>query len=94
MRVEWDEEALRDRERIFDFLYPFNPQAAEQADAEIDKAVKRLLDYPELGKIWYRQARKLLVSQASLLVLYVVVDDVIKVLAVAHQREKFPDIEN
>ncbi|CAI1992866.1 addiction module toxin, RelE/StbE family [Serratia liquefaciens] len=90
MRVEWDEEALRDRERIFDFLYPFNPQAA----AEIDKAVKRLLDYPELGKIWYRQARKLLVSQASLLVLYVVVDDVIKVLAVTHQREKFPDIEN
>lgn len=70
----------------------FNPQSAEQADAEIDKAVRRLLDYPELGKIWYRQARKLLVSQASLLVLYVVVDDVIKVLAVAHQREKFPDI--
>ncbi|SMB50732.1 Translation repressor RelE [Serratia proteamaculans] len=92
MRVEWDDEAKRDRERIFDFLYPFNPQAAEQADSEIDKAVKRLLDYPELGKIWYGQARKLLINQASLLVLYVVVGDVIKVLAVAHQREKFPDL--
>lgn len=92
MRFEWDDEALRDRERIFDFLYPFNPLAAEQADSEIDKAVKRLLAYPELGKIWYGQARKLLISQASLLVLYVVVGDVIKVLAVAHQREKFPDL--
>ncbi|HHT0935742.1 TPA: type II toxin-antitoxin system RelE/ParE family toxin [Serratia marcescens] len=91
MRIEWDNAALRDRERIFEFLYIFNPQAAVQADNEIDKAVKRLLDHPELGKPWYGKARKLPINKASLLLVYIIVDDVIKVFSIAHQREKFPN---
>ncbi|AEF43624.1 addiction module toxin, RelE/StbE family [Serratia sp. AS12] len=91
MRIEWDNAALRDRERIFEFLYIFNPQAAVQADNEIDKAVKRLLEHPELGKTWHGKARKLLINKASLLLVYIIVDDVIKVFAIAHQREKFPN---
>lgn len=70
MRIEWDNAALRDRERIFEFLYIFNPQAAVQADNEIDKAVKRLLDHPELGKPWYGKARKLLINKASVAGVY------------------------
>lgn len=90
MRIEWDDVALQDRERIFEFLYPFNPLAAEQADAEIERAAKRLLDNPHLGKPWYGEARKLLISKASLVLVYMTVGDAIKILAVAHQREKFP----
>ncbi|VXD06250.1 type II toxin-antitoxin system RelE/ParE family toxin [Serratia oryzae] len=90
MRIEWDDVALQDRERIFEFLYPFSPLAAEQADAEVEQAAKRLLHNPHLGKLWYGEARKLLVSKASLVLVYRVVGDVIQVLAVAHQREKFP----
>ncbi|VEA71490.1 Uncharacterised protein [Serratia rubidaea] len=37
MRIEWDDVALQDRERLFEFLYPVNPRAAEQADAELEK---------------------------------------------------------
>ncbi len=29
MRIEWDDVALQDRERIFEFLYPLNSLAAE-----------------------------------------------------------------
>lgn len=90
MRVEWDEIALQDRQRIFEFLYPFSPQAAEQADKEIEAAVKRLIEHPDLGKVWFGEARKLLISQASLLLVYTVSDDRIVILAVAHQKECFP----
>ncbi|KEY57506.1 type II toxin-antitoxin system RelE/ParE family toxin [Serratia sp. DD3] len=90
MRIEWDDVALQDRERIFEFLYPINPLAAEQVDIEIALAVERLSDNPQLGRPWYGGARKLLVSKASLLVIYVVLDEAIKILAITHQREKFP----
>ncbi len=90
MRVEWDEIALQDRQRIFEFLYSFNPQAAEQADDEIETAVNRLIEHPELGKIWSGGGKKLLISQASLLLVYLLADDRIKILAVAHQKECFP----
>lgn len=91
MRIEWDDVALQDRERLFEFLYPVNPRAAEQADAELEKAVARLIDNPRLGKVWYQQARKLLIDKASLLVVYLIDGETIKILAVAHQREKFPN---
>lgn len=90
MRIEWDDVALQDRERIFEFLYPINSLAAEQADVEIELAIKRLSDNPELDRPWYGEARKLLVSKASLLLVYIVLGEVITILAVAHQREQFP----
>ncbi|ALX93165.1 MULTISPECIES: type II toxin-antitoxin system RelE/ParE family toxin [Serratia] len=91
MRIEWDDVALQDRERIFEFLYPLNSLAAEQVDDEIELAVESLLENPEMGRPWYGEARKLVISKASLLLIYVILDEVIKVLAVAHQREKFPN---
>lgn len=90
MRIEWDESAVQDRERIFEFLYPFNPRAAEQADLEIENAVNRLIDNPLLGKEWIGQGRKLLISKASLLIVYAVLNKTIIIMAVAHQKEQFP----
>lgn len=91
MRVEWAETALEDRQRIFEFLYPINPQAAEQADIELMKSIKLLTSNPLLGKAWYGRMRKLLVSQASLLVVYFIERETLKILAVAHQKERFPN---
>jgi plasmid stabilization system protein ParE len=30
--IFWEEESLNDREKIFEFLYVFNPDAAEKTD--------------------------------------------------------------
>lgn len=91
MRIEWDEFALFDRERIFEFLYECNPLAAEKADDEIDLAVMRLLTNPKLGIRWYGQGRKLIVAKASLLIFYEVFDNsIIRILAIAHQKENYP----
>ncbi|PAA98067.1 type II toxin-antitoxin system RelE/ParE family toxin [Serratia sp. JSRIV002] len=51
MRIEWDDVALQDRERIFEFLYPLNSLAAEQVDDEIELAVESLLENPEMGRL-------------------------------------------
>ncbi|WP_431223975.1 type II toxin-antitoxin system RelE/ParE family toxin [Serratia sp. L9] len=91
MRIEWDDVALQDRERIFEFLYPINPLAAEQVDDEIELTIELLLEKPEMGRPWHGEARKLVISKASLLLIYVILDEVIRILAIAHQREKFPN---
>ncbi|MBP1038235.1 type II toxin-antitoxin system RelE/ParE family toxin [Serratia fonticola] len=51
MRIEWDDVALQDRERIFEFLYPLNSLAAEQVDDEIELAVESLLENPEMVRL-------------------------------------------
>lgn len=38
--IVWEKSSLNDREAIFEFLYEFNPLAAEKADAIIEKKSK------------------------------------------------------
>lgn len=40
--ILWEENSLNDREAIFEFLYEFNPLAAEKTDAIIEKKVESL----------------------------------------------------
>ena len=44
--IYWEEEALNDREKIFEFLYQFNPVAAEKTDEIIEDKVENLLEQP------------------------------------------------
>jgi len=47
--IYWEEESLNDREKIFEFLYEFNPEAAEKTDEVIEKKVENLLLQPLMG---------------------------------------------
>ena len=47
--ILWEEESLNDREKIFEFLYDFNPEADEKTDELIEEKVENLLDYPFMG---------------------------------------------
>ncbi len=42
--ILWEEEPLNDREKIFEFLYDFNPDAAEKTDNLIEAKVKTYLN--------------------------------------------------
>ncbi len=42
--ILWEEESLNDREEIFEFLYDFNPDAAEKTDNLIEAKVENLLE--------------------------------------------------
>ena len=47
--ILWEEASLNDREQIFEFLYDFNPAAAEKTDELIETKVENLLEHPRMG---------------------------------------------
>ena len=47
--ILWEKNSLDDREAIFEFLYEFNPLAAEKTDAIIEKKVENLNQQPFMG---------------------------------------------
>ena len=87
----WEEESLNDREKIFEFLYDFNPAAAEKTDEIIEKKVENLLQHPSMGvQRDGIRGRLLIIPEVSMIVSYWADNSVIRVMRVLHQRQKFP----
>ena len=89
--IYWEEESLNDREKIFEFLYDFNPVAAEKTDEVIEKKVENLLQHPLMGvKRDGIRGRLLIIPEVSMIVSYWVDNSVIRVMRVLHQKQQFP----
>jgi addiction module RelE/StbE family toxin len=89
--IYWEEESLIDREKIFEFLYEFNPEAAEKADDIIEKKVENLLLQPLMGVEREEiRGRLLIIPEVSMIVSYLIDDSVIRIMRVLHQKQKFP----
>jgi toxin ParE1/3/4 len=89
--IVWEKNSLNDREAIFEFLYEFNPLAAEKADAIIEKKVEKLNHKPLMGV--EREGipgRLLIIPEVSMIVSYFIKDEIIHILRVLHQKQKFP----
>lgn len=89
--IVWEKESLDDREVIFEFLHEFNPLAAEKTDTIIVTKVENLEKQPLMGV--EREGipgRLLIIPEISMIVSYFVTDDVIHILRVLHQKQKFP----
>lgn len=88
----WEEEALNDREKIFEFLYEFNPAAAEKTDEIIEAKAENLLEQPLMGV--QRDGipgRLLIIPEISMVVSYWVDGPTIHIMRVLHQKQKFPN---
>lgn len=89
--IYWEEESLNDREKIFEFLYDFNPAAAEKTDAIIESKVENLLSHPLIGvQREGIRGRLLILPEVSMLVSYWLDGSVIRVMRVLHHKQKFP----
>lgn len=89
--IFWEEESLNDRERIFEFLYQHNPEAAEKTDTLIEESVETLSTHPMLGvQREGIQGRLLILPEISMLVSYHIDGKDIKVMRVLHQKQQFP----
>ncbi len=89
--IYWEEEALNDREKIFEFLYEFNPVAAEKTDEIIEEKVENLLAQPLMGvRRSGLRGRLLIIPEVSMVVSYRFDDVDIYVMRVLHQKQKFP----
>ena len=95
MEIYWEEESLNDREKIFEFLYDFNPAAAEKTDEIIELKVGNLLHQPlmDVEREGIR-GRLLIVPEISMIVSYWTDNTVIRVMRVLHQKQKFPVTSN
>ncbi len=89
--ILWEEESLNDREKIFEFLHDFNPEAAEKTDELIEAKVEKLLELPLMGvqRAGIR-GRLLIIPEISMIVSYWVEGDIVRVMRVLHQKQKFP----
>ena len=89
--IYWEEESLNDREKIFDFLYDFNPEAAEKTDSLIELKVENLLEQPLMGVNRDGTAgRLLIIPEISMIVSYRVDGGTIRIMRVLHQKQQFP----
>jgi addiction module RelE/StbE family toxin len=89
--IFWEEESLNDREKIFEFLFDFNPSAADKTDQVIETKVENLLEHPLMGveRDIFR-GRVLIIPEVSMIVSYWVDGDTIRIMRVLHQKQKFP----
>ncbi|ENP8456491.1 type II toxin-antitoxin system RelE/ParE family toxin [Photobacterium damselae] len=89
--ILWEEESLNDREKIFEFLYNFNPDIAEKTDQLIETKVENLLEQPFIGvQRDGIRGRLLIIPDISMIVSYWVEKDIIRIIRVLHQKQKFP----
>jgi addiction module RelE/StbE family toxin len=89
--IFWEEESLNDREKIFEFLYVFNPDAAEKTDEIIEAKVENLIEQPLIGvQRDGIRGRLLIIPEVSMIVSYFVDGSTIRILRVLHQKQKFP----
>ena len=84
-------QALRDLERLVDFLLETDPQAAQDTAALIIEALEILVQHPEIGRKVHFGQRELVISRGrtGYLALYRHLPhiDRILILALRHQRE-------
>ncbi|HCZ9551242.1 TPA: type II toxin-antitoxin system RelE/ParE family toxin [Vibrio alginolyticus] len=89
--ILWEEESLNDREKIFEFLYDFNPEAADKTDEIIEAKVENLLEQPQMGvQRDGIRGRLLIIPEISMIVSYWVEGDIIRIMRVLRQKQKFP----
>lgn len=89
--IFWEEESLNDREKIFEFLYVFNPDAAKKTDEIIEAKVENLIEQPLMGvQRDGIRGRSLIIPEVSMIVSYFVDGSTIRILRILHQKQKFP----
>jgi addiction module RelE/StbE family toxin len=90
--IFWEEESLNDREKIFEFLYDFNPDAAEKTDEIIEANVENLPEQPLMSvQREGIRGRLLIIPEVSMIVSYFVDGSTVRILRVLHQKQKFPN---
>lgn len=89
--IIWEKSSLDDREAIFEFLYEFNPLAAEQTDTIIEKKIENLNHQPLMGvERDGLPGRLLIIPEVSMIVSYFIKEDIIHIIRVLHQKQQFP----
>lgn len=90
-RVEVTPRALRDLERLFDFIASEDPARAREQLLSVRRALELLAEHPLLGRTAEEGRRELVLARGRYGYIakyrWLPADEVVLVLAVRHQRE-------
>ena len=95
MQLIWSAFALSDRDAIFTYIEADNPLAAVAIDERIVTATRRLIDFPESGRVGRIEGtRELVVSGTPYIAAYTTVTETaVRILRVLHGAQEWPDIK-
>jgi toxin ParE1/3/4 len=92
VRLVWTQHALADRDAIFKYIEAESPRGAVNVDDQIVAAVRRLLEFPESGRLGrVAGTRELVVPRTPFIAAYAVTWDRIRILRVLHGAQVWPD---
>jgi plasmid stabilization system protein ParE len=90
-RIEVTARALRDLERLFDFIASENPAGAGEQLLSIRRAFELLADHPLIGRPAEDGRRELVLSRGRYGYIakyrWLAAEEIVLILAVRHQRE-------
>ena len=89
-RLEFHPEAIEEARAARRWYEARSPAAADQFVAELDAAIQRILDAPDLHAVYFHGTRRCLLHRFPYLVVYRQTAGTAEVIAVAHGRRK-PD---
>jgi toxin ParE1/3/4 len=91
MKVKWLRQALRNIEKIHEYISRDNPEAAQELVRKIQMASERLVEFPQMGRVGrVVDTRELVIPQTPYLVIYRLHGDAVEILRVLHGARRFP----
>jgi len=91
LRVEWSEQADRDRNGLVDYIAQDNPRAAVGVGDEITRQVAMLAEFPQMGRAGRIQGtREQVIAGTSYIVAYRLKGNAVQVLRVLHGAQQWP----
>jgi plasmid stabilization system protein ParE len=88
MRVVWSPAALREVERVFDYLAAFNPRAAAAVSAALIEAGDSLENFPYRGRQVPRSQMREILTAYPYLIRYRIVGETVRILRVRHTARR------
>ena len=91
MKIRWTEPAIQALESIQDYIAQENRRAAYEVAQKIKEIVKRLSEYPQLGRPGrIRGTFELIIPDLPYIVPYLVKKGEVHILTVFHTSRKWP----
>ena len=86
----WLELARADLLAIVDYISDENPDAAQRLMDDIENKVKKLPDFPKMGRTGRVEGTRELVAWENYIVVYQESESVIRILRVLHAAQQWP----
>lgn len=92
MLIEWSAWAIADRSAIFDYIEADSPKTAIAVDSRIEKQVKALARFPEMGRPGrVEQTRELIIKRTPFIVAYRIEGNSVRILRVLRGAQQWPE---